>query len=244
MMTRTSRGRQTLSSSACRSMLATLLLAAGLASAAHATPEQAAKFYEDALQRYEKGDLPGAAIQLKNTIQQDQKMLAAHLLLGKVLLKNGELKSAEAAFEEALAQGVNRSELAIPLGQLYLMLGETRKLLDTVNVAGLPQAMHAEILTLRGVAYSMSGSTALATRSFADARAADPSAVAPLLAEAPLLLRAGERDKARANVNKAIELAPDNAAAWYTRGCSKRPEGLERCPGLTDPSRWPECQVY
>ncbi len=217
MTKNTSRGLRYLPAGVSQSLLAASLVA-GLAVAAHATPEQAAKYYEDALQRYEKGDLPGAAIQLKNTIQQDQKMLAAHLLLGKVLLKNGELKGAEAAFEEALAQGVNRSELAIPLGQLYLMLGEPRKLLDTVNVAGLPQSMHAEILTLRGVAHGMSGSTVLAARSFADARAADPGAVAPLLAEAPLLLRAGERDKARAMVNKATELAPDNAAAWYTHG--------------------------
>ncbi len=194
------------------------LLLAGLLSLAQATPEKAAKFYEDALLRYEKGDLEGASIQLKNTIQQDQKMLAAHLLLGKVLSKSGELKGAEAAFEEALKQGVNRSEVALPLGQIYLQLGKRKKLLDEITLSGMPQSIHAGILTLRGSAYAMSGNTAMASKSFAEARQLNPTSAAPLIAQAPLLLRMGEPDKARAMAAKAVELAPDNAAAWYTQG--------------------------
>jgi cellulose synthase operon protein C len=194
------------------------LMVAGVTSMAYSTPEKASKYYEDALQRYEKGDLPGAAIQLKNSIQQDQNMLAAHLLLGKVLLKSGEIKGAEAAFEAALAQGVNRSELAVQLGQIYLMMGEPQKVLDNITVAGMPKSLQAEILTLRGAAYGMSGSTTQATKSFADARAADPHSAAPLIAEAPMLLKMKDMDRAKATAAKAIELAPDNAAAWYTQG--------------------------
>jgi len=193
-------------------------LVTSLTSLANATPDKAAKYYEDAQQRYEKGDLPGATIQLKNTIQQDPKMLAAQLLLGKVLLKSGELKGAEAAFEEALAQGVSRSEVIVPLGQIYLMLGELKKLLDNVTVAGMPAPLHAEILTLRGAAYGLSGSTVLAAKSFADARSADPRSAVPLMAEAPMLLKLKESDKAKATAAKAVELAPGNAMAWYTQG--------------------------
>ena len=185
---------------------------------AHATPEKAAKFYEDALQKYEKGDVAGAIIQLKNTLTEDKKMLAAQLLLGKVLLANGELKGAEAAFEEALNQGVSRSEVAVPMGQLYLQLGEPKKLLDTINTTGLPPSVQAEVLTLRGSAYVMSASPAQAAKAFADARALDPKSPAPLVAEAPMLLRMGERDKAKALVLKATEVAPDNAGAWFAQG--------------------------
>jgi putative PEP-CTERM system TPR-repeat lipoprotein len=201
-----------------RSQVLGLLLAGLLSLAAQATPEKAAKFYEDALLRYEKGDLDGATVQLKNTIQQDQKMLAAHLLLGKVLLKNGELKGAEAAFEEALKQGVNRSEVAVPLGQLYLQLGERKKLLEELTLAGMPQSIHVDILTLRGSAYAMSGNMAMASKSFAEAKQLNPNSATPLIAEAPLLLRMGEPDKARVMAAKAVELAPANAAAWYTHG--------------------------
>lgn len=185
---------------------------------AAATPEKASKFYEDALQRYEKGDLEGATIQLKNTIQQDNKMLAAHLLLGKVLLKVGELKGAEAAFEEAIKQGVSRNEVAIPLGQLYLLLGERKKLLEEITPQGLLPGLQPEVLTLRGTAYAMQANLTLASKSFNDAKALDPRSSAPWLAEALMYLRVGEREKARTSATKATELSPDKPAAWYTLG--------------------------
>lgn len=188
------------------------------AAAAQAAPDKAAQFYEDALQRYEKGDLAGAAVQLKNTLQADQKMLAAHLLLGKVLLRAGELKGAEAAFEEALRQGVSRSEVALPLGQVYLKLDEGRKLLDRITTAGLAPVQAAEVLTMRGTAHAMSGNLTSASQSFAEARGLDPKSAAPLIAEAPILLRAGEPERAKASALRATELAPNSEAAWYTLG--------------------------
>lgn len=188
------------------------------AAASQAAPDKASQFYEDALQRFEKGDLAGAAVQLKNTLQADQKMLAAHLLLGKVLLRAGELKGAEAAFEEALRHGVSRSEVALPLGQVYLKLDEGRKLLDRITTTGLPPVQAAEVLTMRGTAYAMSGNLTSASQSFAEARALDPKSAAPLIAEAPIQLRAGERERAKASAARATELAPNNDAAWYVLG--------------------------
>lgn len=179
-----------------------------------ATPEKAARFYEDALKRYEKKDFEGTVIQLKNAIQEHQKLLSAHLLLGKVLLKSGEIPAAQAAFEEALKQGVSKSEVALPLGQIYLMLGERQRLLDQLDVTGMPAPMHAEVLTMRGTALSLLGREQLATKAFADARLADPKAPAPLLAEASMALRLGERDKARGLAAKAVELAPSIAGTW------------------------------
>ncbi|MBL0086999.1 MAG: PEP-CTERM system TPR-repeat protein PrsT [Ideonella sp.] len=201
-----------------RSLLLAAVVLACAAPVVHATPEKAAKFYEDALKRYEKEDLPGAVVQLKNTIQEDRKMLAAHLLLGKVLLRTGELKGAEAAFEEALRQGVSRTELAVSLAQLYLQLGEYKKLLDQVTPEALSPALQAEVLTARGTAFAMSGNPSSATKSFADARTAAPQSAAPLVAEIPMLLRAGERDKAKAMAIKATELAPKTPGSWYTLG--------------------------
>jgi putative PEP-CTERM system TPR-repeat lipoprotein len=196
-----------------------IALAFAMASTAPwAAPEQASRFYEDALQRYEKNDLPGSVLQLKNAIQQDAQLLAAHLLLGKALLRQGELKGAEAAFEQALKLGVSRAEVALPMGQLYLLQGEPRKLLDLVTLPGLPQHLHVEALTLRGTALSMSAQPAQATQAFAQARTLDPKSPLPLIAEAPLLLKSGERDRARATAQKATELAPRNAAAWQALG--------------------------
>ena len=185
---------------------------------AHAIADKASKYYEDALRRYESNDLAGAAIQLKNTLQADQKMLAAHLLMGKVLLKGGNFEGAKTAFEDALRLGVSRSEVSVPLAQIYLQLGEGDKLLQTITTAGLPPQMQSEVLTMRGTAYAMAGNLSSAAQSFAEARALDPASAAPLVAEAPLLLRAGEGERAKASATRATELAPQNVMGWYVLG--------------------------
>lgn len=158
--------------------------------------------------------MPGAVIQLKNALQQDRKMLAAHLLLGKALLRDGDLKGAEAAFEEALRQGVNRGEVALPLGQVYLALGRPEAVIERIVAIGLPLALQVEVLTMRGNAYVESGNNRLATQSFEEARALDPKSASPLIAEIPMLLTAGQLDRAREKAGKAVELSPNNAYAW------------------------------
>ncbi len=193
-------------------MLAAVL--AGIVTPASATPEKAAAFYENALQRFEKDDLKGAIVQLKNSIQADNKLLAAHMLLGRALLRNGNLKGAEAAFEEALNQGMNRGEAALALGRIYIITGNADKVIERFTPAGLPPALQARVLTLRANAYVEMGNTVLATREFEAARAADPASAAPWIDEIPLLLSARQKDRARAAAAKALELAPENAAAW------------------------------
>lgn len=111
-----------------------------LVGSAHATPDKAARYYENALDRFEKNDVSGAVIQLKNVLQEDPRMLAAHLLLGKALLRSGDLKGAEAAFEEALRKGVNRAEVALPLGQVYMALGRPETVIERITVSDLPGA--------------------------------------------------------------------------------------------------------
>ena len=183
-----------------------------------ATPEKSAKYYEDASQRYEKDDWAGAQVQLQNALKENPKNLAAHLLLGKLLQRAGELKAAEAAYEMALKQGVSKVEVAPLLGQIYLQLGNTRQLLETITAGGLPPNVQAEVLTLRGSAYALGGSVSAATQAFAEARAADAKSAQPYIAEAPVLLRSGEPAKARASALKGTELAPGSYSAWFQYG--------------------------
>lgn len=179
-----------------------------------ATPEKAATYYEDALARYERNDVPGAIIQLKNAVQQDNRMVAAHLLLGKALLRNGELKPAEASFEQALKLGVNRSEVAVPLGRIFLTLGQPERVIDRISADGLPPAVRVEVLAMRGTAYAELGRERLAAEAFAEARLLDPKSIVPLLAEIPVLLAAGNVDRAATLAAQAIKLAPESAPAW------------------------------
>jgi len=204
-----------------RLLFGAVLMGACLLTSAHASPEKAALFYEDALRRFDQKDLRGSVVQLKNALQEDNRMLAAHLLLGKALLKEGEVKAAEAAFEEALKQGVNRAEVVLPLGQIYLILGRPEAVIERIGTAGLSSSLQVEVLTLRGNAYFEMGNNTLATQSFNQARTLDPLSASPVMAEIPMLLASGQLEKARANAAKAIELAPNNASAWNIYGTLK-----------------------
>ena len=73
------------------------IAASAMTFGAQAQPAKATQFYDEALKLYEKNDLTGTALQLKNAIRVDQKLLAAHLLLGRVLIRTGEYKAAEAS---------------------------------------------------------------------------------------------------------------------------------------------------
>lgn len=179
-----------------------------------ASVEKAGRYYEDALGRYERGDIAGAIIQLKNTLQEDNSMLAARLLLGKALLRRGDLKAAEAALEESLQQGVSVGEVAQTLGQLYLALGKPQLVIERLPMSGLPTAVQVDVLTMRGTAYAELGKPALARQSFAAAKALDPKSVVPLVAEVPVLLSSGQDEQARLLASQAIELGPRNAYAW------------------------------
>lgn len=189
-----------------------------VAQSAAAVSEKSSKFYEDAIKRAQANDIAGATVQLKNAIKLDRTNLGAHLMLGRILFEAGELKAAEAALEEAMRQGVGKAEVAPLLGQVYLKLGNTRALLDSITPSGLPPAIQAEVLTLRGAATAMTGNLAQAGKLFADARTLDPRSPLPDIAESSLLLRNGGGDNAVAMARRATELAPNHAGAWHQYG--------------------------
>ncbi len=199
-----------------RTALASLCLALCLGAplSSRADPVSAERFYQDARTRIDKDDLEGALIQLKNAVQQDGSMLAARLLFGQTLFKLGQLKDAEIALTEAERLGVNRSETVLLLAQIYLLLGDSQRVVDKVQATRFPGPLQAEVLTVRGLAYANLASSSASQRAFADARAADPSSPAPWIAESSVLLRGGRVAEAKASAAKATGLAPNSSLAW------------------------------
>jgi putative PEP-CTERM system TPR-repeat lipoprotein len=210
-------------------LLAKTLLTAGIAAAlsspAAAADSKASRYYEDALTRYDRKDLPGAVIQLKNAIQADQKMLAAHVLLGRALLALGDPIGAEVEFDEALRQGVSRSEVLLLLGQAYLAQGKYDALLDRVTPGGLPLAQQVEVLVLRANAQAEKGSISVALKTLDEARVLDPRSVSVRLAQATLSVRRGDLTLASKLTDEALSLAPNDAAAWNMRGSLQQSTG-------------------
>lgn len=206
--------------------VAAATLAAPLAALAN---DRAAKLYEDALKRYERNDTPGAVIQLKNALQQDPRMLAAHVLLGKALLAGGDFIGAEEAFAKAIALGVDRTEVALPMAEALLGQGKYQGVIDRFPPPGAPSgARDAALATLRGQAFSGLGDAKSAQQSFEQALAADRRYVPALLALAELALKQG-RDKDGAKLaEEAIRIAPEDARLWHFKGNVARSQGDTR----------------
>ncbi len=200
-------------------LLASLLLS-GAAACVHAADPKASQYYEDALQRYEKKDYPGAVVQLKNVIRLDKKNLSAQVLLGKALLATGAMGPAEVALTEALALGVNRAEVVVYLAQAFTGQGKLQLIVSDArfNPEGLPDATKAQMLLVKAAALSDLGSPRESLKLIESARALAPNAAESWQAEIPIRIRARQFAEAHAAAKKAIALAPTSAEAQYLSG--------------------------
>ncbi len=213
-----------------RLRMAALACAIGLLGApapAQTTNAKASQYYENALTRYEKKDIPGAIIQLKNALQIDPTMLPVQLLLGKALMQSGDVVAAEVAFNEALKLGVNRAEVVQSLGEAVLAQGKQRQLLEgkTFAPAGLPPGVQLQVLLLRARAQAEQGDSAAALRTIEEARAIDRRNVDTWLAEVPVRIQARQFKEAGVAADTALGLAPNSAQALYQQGAVAHVQG-------------------
>lgn len=189
-----------------------------LAMSVAASPERAAKYFDDATARARNGDVAGAVVQLKNALQQDPKMLAAHTMLATLLLEQGDAAGAETTFEQALRLGVARSEIIVPLAQATLELGKPDKVIKNFGTDGLAPGQKVQLLVIRGHAYRALADPAAAARSYEEARSLDNRHPAALLSLADLLLQQRSRADSLKLINEAIALLPADPRPWEFRG--------------------------
>lgn len=200
-----------------RLLTALLIATAPVAQAQDAA--KASRFYEDALQRYEKRDIAGTIVQLRNALQADKNQLPVHVLLGKALLADSQPSAAEFQFGEALRLGVNRAEIAVPLAMALNAQGKQPQMLTDPRLqpSGLPTGIQQDLLIERALAQSDTGDTKAALASVQQARALDATNLNSWLAEVPLRVRNRQFTEANAAADQALKLAPDNAEALYQK---------------------------
>ncbi|GAB4036329.1 MAG: PEP-CTERM system TPR-repeat protein PrsT [Rubrivivax sp.] len=188
-----------------------------LGAAQAASNPKAAGFYEDALKRYQAGDIAGSVIQLKNVLKIDKSMLQAHLLLGQALLANSDVAAAEVAFEEALRLGVSRAEVVLPLARAVSEQGRPQDLLTKPRFAleGLPRDVQFSLQLAKASAASDMGEHRDALRLLEEARALGGSPAAAWLAEVPIRIRAGQFREAQAAAQRVVAEAPSQAESHY-----------------------------
>lgn len=197
------------------------------AAPAWADSVKASQFYEDALKRFERQDVDGAILQLKNALQQDARLLSVHVLLGKALLSRSEAAAAEVEFNEALQLGINRAEVVVPLAQALVAQGKQAEVFKRAVLTpdGLPDATRQALLLVRAGASSDLGDATRAQALVDEARALNPAQPDAWIAEVPLRIRARQFDKADAAADRALQLAPRNAEALYQKATIAHVQG-------------------
>lgn len=199
------------------SLIASILFAGVLASSTAFAADEASRYYEDALVRYERKDDAGAIIQLKNALKADPGLLAAHLLMGRAALRKGDYAAAEVALREAQRRGVSRAEYVLALGNLLLATGRQRELLESIQPTELPAGLKYDVLLLRAQAHTEMAQYALALAAVKDAQTLNPSASPALAQHARILLEAGRADEAATLAEQATTANASDADAWATR---------------------------
>ena len=196
--------------------LLTLVLSGALfALPAHAdSAERASRYYEDALVRMERNDTKGSILQLKNALQQDPRMVSAHLLIGRAYLKAGQPDAAERSLQDAERLGVDRSETAVLMAEALFDQAKFRAVLDRGMTDGLATADRIRLLTLRGRSYMELGEYEAANKTLLEAEATVPGTLAVIVARATLALNQGQLVAARQLAEQAVAKGPNDADAW------------------------------
>jgi len=199
-------------------LLAILLTGALLAPLAYAdSAENASRYYEDALKRYERKDDAGAIIQLKNALKEDNRMLQALVLLGQAYLRKGEPAAAERVLADAEKLGAARSQIAALQAQALYDQGKYRILLEKIGPDGLPAAPRLEVLIYRARAH-IELTQLDAAMSAANKAAQTPGGeMRALVLQSRIHLNAGRSEDARRAVELALQRAPGDAEALTMR---------------------------
>ncbi len=177
---------------------------------------KAAQYFEDALGRYDREDNAGAIIQLKNALQQDSRLLQAHVLLGRAQLKSGNAAAAEAAFDNALKLGADRAEIVPQLAQAYFAQGKFKELAERISPTGLPAYIQQELLLLRAYAHMELGDMTSADATLTQAGNLGRTANF-LVARGMYALQQRQLKQARDLADQALSLENKNARAWNLR---------------------------
>lgn len=246
-MVKNHRLKRSFSPGSVRQLLAMLAVSAlfGTQGAA-ADAESSARFYEDALQRYESGDYEAAVVQLKNAVEAESTNISARILLGKSYLISGNPVAARKEFRIALNAGADESSVLVPLGSAMLLQLKYEDLLDNIRPGRRSPDVESSVWMLRGEALLGLGKLREADEAFEESVLLAPNSVAGRLGQVSVHLRTGNLDDAERIANEARVLAPDSVEPLFllaevalargntAEGGALLDQVLERAPGHTD----------
>ncbi|MGB4497403.1 MAG: XrtA/PEP-CTERM system TPR-repeat protein PrsT [Methylococcaceae bacterium] len=185
----------------------------------------ASQYYEKAVVEFRNNDMKAAIINLKNAIQQNQKYLAAHVLLGRAYLSEKDFAIAEYEFSLSKELGADKSVIVLPQAQLYLYEMKYSQLLQEIDAEQYSVSLQPELHVYRGHAHFYLNQFNDALKEYEIAARLNPQLVSSLLGKANALLRLNNVKEAKSSIDKAIQLEPKNAEVWFVQASIEHAQG-------------------
>ncbi len=176
---------------------------------------QRAKDFQD------QGDLNASVIELKGALKQKPDNPEARWLLGQIYVDMENGADAEKELMRARELGVAPAAITVPLGRALLLQGKTKQILkEFSNAANAPEAIRADVLTLKGEANLdlKQIEAAQADLSAALEACGNNKCGSTFIALSRLDMHRNAPDRAREWLNKAVTQDPKNARAWVRLG--------------------------
>ncbi len=176
------------------------------------------EFYEDALSRLERGDTPGATIQLRNAIEADASNLSAYLKLAEIYSDQSQPAAARHYLEEARSQGAGPALIVEPLAQAMLDGEAYAELLDALPLTSADRELRPRLLVMHARAHVGLRQYPQAEAKLTQAINADPDLVEAHIEMARLRVLEGRLDDARAQLVSMERTGRYHPDFWLIRG--------------------------
>lgn len=166
-----------------------------------------------------KKQRPAAAIELKKVLTRNASSAEARLLLGQLLIDDGDPAAAEIELRKSLELGGNQAEVAPSLAQAMLSLGQSGKVVSQFGAMNLQDpAAHAKLRTTVAGAHAQQGDLDAAKRELENALRTQPGNAAAMMVQARIQAGEGDVDGALARLDKVIAADPGNEHAGVAKG--------------------------
>ncbi|RZL36548.1 MAG: PEP-CTERM system TPR-repeat protein PrsT, partial [Rubrivivax sp.] len=171
-----------------------------------------------AQKRMEQKDPAGAAIELKNLLQQKPDNAEGRFLLGKALLEGGDLAGAEIELRRASDLGTPRDDVAPLLAQTLLYSGQSRKLISEFSDQPLADPKAGSLLHQHlALAHLAQGNLTEAKAAAVLALQLAPESETAALVGARVKLAGGRVDEALEALNELLQRSPRNERAMQLK---------------------------
>jgi len=199
------------------SALATTCLIFGLLAGCAGDSEQ--QLIASARAYLAKRELSAAAIELKRALDKNGRSEEARMLLGKVLLEDGDPAAAEVELRRAHELATNKDRVAPDLARAMLLVGQASKVVEQFAEVSLRDTTaHAELKAWVASAYAQLGNMQQANAQIAAALRAQPLNPAAVMVQARMRAAEGDVDGALALLDAVLEKDPGNEHVGVAKG--------------------------